>query len=202
MNIFKHKSVKTNWIEAAVCNRKAGTTDAKSGIVDTGLIRPGHTQAEMRKDTQVCVPALFLFSGAAGAAARNRKELIQQRHADGRTLTPGGYNYKIIMKEIRFEWDPDKDKQNRIKHGISFKEAASAFLDENAMLYRDEEHSGEEERFILLGLSMQKAVCVVVVHCYRCEGDVIRLISARKATRLEECEYIWNKKGQNDERRI
>lgn len=106
------------------------------------------------------------------------------------------------MNEIRFEWDPEKEKQNRIKHGITFKEAATAFLDDNAMLYPDLEHSAEEERYILLGMSMRKAICVVVVHCYRCEGDVIRLISARKATRLEESEYICNKKGLDNERRI
>lgn len=89
---------------------------------------------------------------------------------------------------LRFEWDDSKDAQNRRKHGISFEEAQTVFFDEKALLIADPDHSEQEERFILLGLSNALRT-LVVCHCYRQEGDVIRLISARRADRQEREQY-------------
>jgi hypothetical protein len=91
------------------------------------------------------------------------------------------------MTEIRFEWDRREARSNERKHGISFEEAESVFYDEQALLMEDPQPEDEEERFVLLGLSAVLRV-VVVVHALRGE-DVIRIISARKATRLERQEY-------------
>ena len=84
---------------------------------------------------------------------------------------------------MRFEWDLNKKRQNAIKHGITFREAESVFDDENAITLEDFDHSINEDRFIIIGLSIyprELAVC----HCYR-DNDVIRIISARKATQNE-----------------
>jgi uncharacterized DUF497 family protein len=89
---------------------------------------------------------------------------------------------------LQFEWDDRKDAENRRKHGISFAEAQSVFFDEQALLITDPDHSAEEERFILLGLSSALRT-LVVCHCYRQDGEVIRLISARRADRQERGEY-------------
>lgn len=88
------------------------------------------------------------------------------------------------MDTIRFEWDEHKDQLNRRKHGISFDEAKTVFYDGEALVIDDPEHSEEEERFIILGLS-SRANLLVVCHCYRASETVIRLISARKATKTE-----------------
>ena len=85
------------------------------------------------------------------------------------------------MSFLRFEWDPRKATANLKKHGISFEEAKSVFYDDRARLIDDPDHSDDEDRFVLLGLSHSLRV-VVVCHCYRGDGDVIRIISARKAT--------------------
>ena len=92
------------------------------------------------------------------------------------------------MSELTFEWNNRKASENKRKHGVSFEEAKSAFLDENARLISDPEHSNEEDRFILLGLSIQLRL-LVVCHCYRKDEDVIRIISARKADRSERNQY-------------
>ncbi len=92
------------------------------------------------------------------------------------------------MREVRFEWDPRKSRANRTKHGVSFEEARTAFLDENARIIPDEEHSIEEDRFVLLGLSIALKL-LVVCHCYRKSDQVIRIISARRATASERREY-------------
>lgn len=92
------------------------------------------------------------------------------------------------MGMIRFEWDENKNQTNRQKHGISFEEAETVFYDEKALVIDDPNHSGEEERFIILGLS-QKARLLVVCHCCRASETVIRIISARKATKTESSYY-------------
>lgn len=92
------------------------------------------------------------------------------------------------MSQLRFEWDPKKARRNQAKHGVSFDEASTAFADEHALIIADPDHSEEEDRFILLGLSAQLRL-VVVVHCFREHDDVIRIISARKATRPESRQY-------------
>ena len=92
------------------------------------------------------------------------------------------------MSSIRFEWDPEKAEVNLRKHKVSFEDAQSVFSDERALLIDDPDHSEDEDRFVLLGLS-QSLRLLVVVHCYRAEGRVIRIISARKADALERSIY-------------
>ena len=92
------------------------------------------------------------------------------------------------MAALRFEWDNRTNTQNRRKHGISFEEAQTVFFDEQALLIADPDHSEREERFILLGLSNALRT-LVVCHCYRGEGDVIRVFSARRADRQERERY-------------
>jgi hypothetical protein len=92
------------------------------------------------------------------------------------------------VKRLRFEWDERKATVNRRKHGVSFEEARTVFLDENALLRPDEDHSDEEDRFVLLGLSAQLRT-LVVCHCYRRDDEVIRIISARKANSFERRQY-------------
>ena len=94
------------------------------------------------------------------------------------------------MGNIEFAWDRRKAGTNLVRHGISFEEAQSVFLDESARLIDDPDHSEEEDRFLLLGYSFQ-ARCLIVSHCYRESDSVIRLISARRATSHEE-EIYWN----------
>ena len=92
------------------------------------------------------------------------------------------------MGTLRFEWDENKNRINLAKHKISFEEAQTVFYDEEALVIDDPEHSQEEERFIILGFS-KKANLLVVCHCYRESESVIRIISARKATKTEERQY-------------
>jgi len=92
------------------------------------------------------------------------------------------------MSEITFEWNDRKASENKRKHGVTFDEAKSAFLDENARVIPDPEHSAEEDRFILLGLSIQLRV-LLVCHCYRSDEEVIRIVSARKADPSERNQY-------------
>jgi uncharacterized protein len=92
------------------------------------------------------------------------------------------------MSELHFEWDRRKAVANEKKHGVSFEEAKSVFSDERAKLIDDPDHSDDEDRFILLGLSSTLRV-LVICHCYREEGNVIRIISARKATAKESKFY-------------
>lgn len=89
---------------------------------------------------------------------------------------------------IEFQWDSRKARDNLKKHGVSFEEAKSVFFDEYARQFADDEHSEEEERFIMLGLSRRLRV-LVVCHCERDRGNAIRIISARKAAVLERRHY-------------
>lgn len=92
------------------------------------------------------------------------------------------------MSEIAFEWDEHKAEQNERKHGISFEEARTAFEDDHARLTHDPDHSQDEERYILLGMSAVLRI-LVVCHVYRENDEVIRIISARKATKQEQQQY-------------
>ena len=92
------------------------------------------------------------------------------------------------MEDIKFEWNENKNVINQQKHKISFDEATTVFYDEEARIIDDPEHSEEEERFIILGLS-KKANLLVVCHCYRASETIIRIISARKATKAETKQY-------------
>lgn len=98
------------------------------------------------------------------------------------------------MNDIKFEWDNNKAQTNIEKHGITFQEASTVFLDENAILFDDPGHSVEEERFMLLGMSSQ-AKMLIVCHCYRSADDIIRIISARKATKTETQQYVEINEG-------
>jgi hypothetical protein len=100
--------------------------------------------------------------------------------------------YSVRMEETRFEWDAAKEKSNLRKHGISFEEARTVFFDEHAVQFFDPDHSEDEDRFILLGMSFRLRV-VVVCHCFRESETVIRLLSARKADKGEEREY-WRRR--------
>lgn len=93
---------------------------------------------------------------------------------------------------LKFEWDDNKNQTNIKKHGISFEEASSVFYDEEALIIADEEHSDDEERFVLIGFSF-KANLLVVCHCCREQDSIIRIISARKANGSERNEYFKTK---------
>ena len=86
------------------------------------------------------------------------------------------------MSAIRFEWDSGKAAANLRKHGVAFEEARTVFEDDEALWMSDPEHSVREERFVLVGLSAALRV-IVVVHCERDDGDVIRIISMRLRAR-------------------
>jgi uncharacterized DUF497 family protein len=92
------------------------------------------------------------------------------------------------MQEMRFEWDARKSASNARKHGVTFQEAQSAFADPSGKVIDDPDHSDEEDRFVLLGLSYALRL-LVVVHTLRESADVIRIISARKATPREASFY-------------
>lgn len=87
-----------------------------------------------------------------------------------------------------FEWDDAKAESNRLKHGVGFDEAQTAFLDDMALVFDDPDHGIDERRFLLLGMSARLRV-LVVVHCVRENKSVIRIISARLATRTESAAY-------------
>ena len=93
---------------------------------------------------------------------------------------------------IMFGWDERKNKGNQKKHGISFEEAQGVFFDDEALVYNDPSHSEEEERFLILGRSFKLRI-VMICHCYR-EDDVIKIISARKATSKER--FFYDRKGK------
>ena len=92
------------------------------------------------------------------------------------------------MSDLRFEWDEKKNRENIRKHGVSFEEAQAVFLDENAVRFFDPDHSEDEDRFIMLGMSFNLRI-LVVCHCYRKNDAVIRIISARKAVKREARSY-------------
>lgn len=92
------------------------------------------------------------------------------------------------MADLRFVWDERKSVANARKHGVTFAEAETVFLDEEALLIADPAHSHDEDRFVLLGLSARLRT-LIVCHCYREHDSVIRIISARKADRQERGRY-------------
>lgn len=100
--------------------------------------------------------------------------------------------YNVHMGELEFVWDAKKNAANRKKHGISFDEASTVFYDDQAIQFFDPDHSHEEDRFILLGISFRLRV-LVVCHCYRENDWKVRIISARKANLDEEREY-WRRR--------
>jgi len=97
------------------------------------------------------------------------------------------------MKDLVFVWDPRKAALNARKHGVTFEEAQTVSLDDHALLIRDPDHSGDEDRFVLMGVSAKLRV-LAVCHCYRESDAEIRLISARKANREEQKDYDGRKR--------
>lgn len=89
---------------------------------------------------------------------------------------------------INFEWDENKNSSNRKKHGVAFEEARTVFLDEQALLSHDPDHSDEEDRYLLIGLSNQPRA-LTIAHCYKEEDSIIRIISARKSNKKEIALY-------------
>ena len=92
------------------------------------------------------------------------------------------------MSTLRFEWDERKATANARKHGVTFDEAKSVFVDKRAKLIDDPDHSEEEDRFVLLGVSSALRL-LLVCHCYREQGNIIRIVSARKASGRESKSY-------------
>ena len=92
------------------------------------------------------------------------------------------------MPNLTFAWDPKKAHSNEIKHGVSFEEARTVFFDEAALVIPDPDHSQVEERFVIMGKSLQNRV-LVVVHCLRENNSIIRIISARRAGTKEQQPY-------------
>jgi uncharacterized DUF497 family protein len=97
-------------------------------------------------------------------------------------------SYNIIMNELAFEWRDRKSQVNITKHKVSFDEAKTVFSDINARIIDDPDHSDDEDRFIIMGISQMLRV-LVVCYCYRDDDTMIRIISARKATKNEVREY-------------
>jgi uncharacterized DUF497 family protein len=92
------------------------------------------------------------------------------------------------MESLSFAWDENKNTRNQRKHGISFEEASTVFYDEEALDFYDPDHSEDEDRFVLLGMSLRARV-LVVISCEREKDSVVRIISARRADRQEEKDY-------------
>ena len=94
---------------------------------------------------------------------------------------------------MKYEWDSNKNESNIRKHGISFQEAATVFEREDSILFDDPDHSADEDRFLIIGFSTASNLCVV---CW-CErrADIIRIISARKATKNEASDF-WDLSGR------
>lgn len=90
---------------------------------------------------------------------------------------------------MRFEWNESKAESNRRKHGVSFEEARTVFFEDDALLYDDPDHSDDEQRFLLVGPSASLRL-LVVVHWCREDDEVIRIISARMATRRERAAFV------------
>lgn len=99
------------------------------------------------------------------------------------------------MGYINFEWDENKNDINKRKHKVSFEEAQTVFYDDHAIVFDDPDHSIGEERFLIIGCTKTDKVCIVS-HCYRDKGHIIRIISARKATKSEKKVYqSWLERG-------
>ena len=97
------------------------------------------------------------------------------------------------MGQLRFSWDGRKARSNESKHGVSIEKAETVFLDDDALLLDDPDHSWDEKRFLLLGLSASSRV-LLVCHCFFDE-DTVRIVSARRATKPERRQYVEGMKG-------
>lgn len=96
--------------------------------------------------------------------------------------------YTVSTDGFVFEWDETKERSNLKKHGVSFHDALTVFSDGNALRSFDIDHAEAEDRFLLLGMSARARI-LMVCHCFRRDGTVIRIISARKADENESRGY-------------
>jgi uncharacterized protein len=146
----------------------------------------GHTSTDSRRSNYVVQPPARALRGPRLNTALCALSPSLDGHLHCR--------YSVRMSALRFEWDPAKAAANRRKHRISFEEAKTIFLDESAVLIDDPDHSRTEERSLLVGLSARLQV-LTASHCYRKADEVIRIISARKATPHEREAYKkrWGK---------
>ncbi|MDR0853414.1 MAG: BrnT family toxin [Clostridiales Family XIII bacterium] len=97
-------------------------------------------------------------------------------------------NYTVAIGALRFEWDQKKNSSNVSKHNVSFEDALSVFWDPFGTAILDPDHSDDEERYIFIGISSTMKL-LIVCHCYTEQGEAIRIISARRATKIEEKDY-------------
>lgn len=137
--------------------------------------------SDLNFEAQIRYP---LFSAISSKRYREIHPEIKIIHLAQKILC----NYNVNMSELAFDWDDRKARVNERKHGVSFEEAQTVFYDENARLRYDSDHSLEEERYILLGISNMLRL-LVVCHVCREEQGIIRIISARKATKQEGKQY-------------
>lgn len=113
----------------------------------------------------------------------------RQVHVFRETIDPVILVMHIVqMNDLRFEWDEARSRQNIRTHGVSFEEAQTVFLDDHAIRFYDPDHSQDEDRFIMLGMSF-KLRALVVCHCFKENDAAIRILSARKANREEAKHY-------------
>ncbi|MBD3242378.1 MAG: BrnT family toxin [Chitinivibrionales bacterium] len=98
------------------------------------------------------------------------------------------------MDALQFVWDDRKAAENLKEHKVSFDEALTVFYDENAVQFFDDEHSEEEQRFLMLGISRGLRL-LLVSHCHREDNRMVRIISARKATKRESMNYPYHGKS-------
>jgi uncharacterized protein len=161
------------------------TTGAMRGVSIITEVTSGRPHVEL---------GALRIDSAVGAGSRTRAK--ETRGAQSRALALSLRQYIVHTTcsygDIPdFEWDPAKAVANLRKHGVTFEEAQTAFSDEMALVIDDPDHSRDEARFVLLGMSAVLRV-VVVVHACRSAGTVIRIISARKATNAERTAY-WRR---------
>jgi hypothetical protein len=137
------------------------------------------------------IPSSEFIRGRKGklASSEGASALIGAHQGINRAVEPlCVHMYNVHMHDLRFEWDEAKNRQNVKKHGVSFEEAQTVFFDDHAMRFFDPDHSRDEDRFVMLGISFKLRV-LVVCHCYQESDSVIRIISARKATQQEAKHY-------------
>lgn len=130
-----------------------------------------------------------MFQGGPASAPAAKRNIGLQARID-RYIH---HNYIVGMKPLRFVWDERKNTINQRKHGVSFEEGQAVFADEYALLIHDPDHSNDEDRFLLLGLSAI-ARMLVVCHCYQEREDVVRIFSAWKATKSETANYVHRRR--------
>lgn len=91
----------------------------------------------------------------------------------------------IQIGKVKFEWNDEKNDQNKKKHNVDFREAITIFLNTPIRIFFDPDHSENEDRYVAIGISINSKT-LVVVHCESHDGMVVRVISARKATKQEQ----------------